>query len=470
MKTDKVKLFDTMESKKVEFKPVNDKKVGLYACGLTVYNKPHIGNWSSYISWDILIRNLRSQGYEVNHVQNITDVGHLTDDEDQGDDKLQKEADMQRKTAWEIAEHYIEVAKQGRKLLNITEPTHSPRATDYIAEQIALVKTLESKGYTYVIENDGLYMDTSKVKDYGKLAKLDVAGLKSGARVANVGKRNLTDFALWKFTPKGAKRDMEWDSPWGKGFPGWHLECSAMASNLLGDTLDIHTGGIDHIPVHHTNEIAQSESASGKKFANYWLHSNHMKVDGTKMSKSLGNVYTLDDISKRNFDMRAFRILVLTSHYRTESNFTWKLMNAAQSRLKRWQAMADLRWQVNESAKDLSNIIDNSSKNFLVALNDDLDTPTALRVLEDTFNAFESGGLRSNNKSEFESLLKIIDQRLGVNLFYPDIPSGVKELIATREKARSEKRFSDADTLRSEIENSGYRLNDSTGLATWSRL
>ncbi len=464
-----LKLFNTMSRKKEVFTPLKPGVVTLYVCGHTVYNDPHIGNWRAYIAWDILLRTLVANDYQVNHVQNITDVGHLTDDQDHGEDKLQKAAEKERKTAWEIAELYIQRTEAGRKQLGIIKASHSPRATEYIDQQIEHIEKLEKNGFIYEIKNDGIYFDTAKLSSYGRLARLDIEGLRSGARVKNVGKRNLTDFALWKFTPEGTKRDMQWPSPWGIGFPGWHLECSVMAEDLLGEQIDIHTGGIDHIPVHHTNEIAQTESVTGKKFVNYWLHSKHMMVNGAKMSKSLGNAYTLADLTNRKYDLRAFRLLILTSHYRTESNFTWKLMNGAQSRLNRWQAMADLRWQSSGDALSMSPVFTRSAEVAEQALNDDLDTPGAMRALEDSFNTLKKQGLASTDLEAFKTLLDFIDRRLGVNLFLDDISNEAKTIISDRETARVQNDFSKSDELRDQLLAEGILLSDNQQGTIWSR-
>lgn len=465
-----LKLLNTMSRQKEALKPISDKTIKLYTCGLTVYSEPHIGNWSAYIYWDILVRTLVADGYKVNHVQNITDVGHLTDDEDQGEDKLQKAAEKARKTAWEIAEYYIGRVEKGRELLRLRKPDHMPRATDYIKQQIDLVKRLERLGYTYSIKGDGIYFDTSKLSDYGKLARLDKEGLQAGSRVAIGDKKSPTDFALWKLSPKNAKRDMEWDSPWGKGFPGWHLECSTMAMDLLGDTIDIHTGGIDHIAVHHTNEIAQTETVTKKPFANIWLHSNHMKVNGKKMSKSLGNVYTLDDIAKKGYTPQSFRLLVLTSHYRTQSNFTWKLMNAAQSRLKRWQSVADMRWQASDDNSHVSgDIMATSIMEAFKALDDDLDTPRALSSLEETFNALEQNPLCKKDQAQFIEFLEFIDVRLGIDLLLPDITSQQKKTIMKREKMRADRDYAGSDKLRDELLEQGIALRDIKTGVLWYR-
>ncbi|MFH1744887.1 MAG: cysteine--tRNA ligase, partial [bacterium] len=292
----KILLYDTLSREKQEFEPIKKGKVGLYTCGPTVYDFAHIGNFRSYIFEDILKRVLEYNGYEVTHVMNITDVGHLTGDGDMGEDKLEKGAKREGKTAREIAKYYTESFKKDAKKLNIILPEEElmPRATDYIEEQIELIKILENKGYTYRT-SDGIYFDTSKVEDYTKLSHLNLDQLREGARVEkNEEKKNATDFSLWKFSPKDVKRQMEWTSPWGTGFPGWAIECSAMSAKILGKQLDIHCGGIDHINVHHTNEIAQSEAATGKKFFNYWMHCAFLNiVGGKKMAKSDGNFLTL---------------------------------------------------------------------------------------------------------------------------------------------------------------------------------
>lgn len=285
-------LFNTLTRKKEKFVPLKDKLVTMYNCGPTVYERPHIGNLRAYIFADTLRRVLEFNGYKVKQIINITDVGHLTSDADTGEDKIEKSAQEKQKSAFEIARFYEDLFKQDLNKLNIKKPFKFPRATEHIKEMINLVQILEKKGYTYKT-SDGIYFDTSKFKNYGKLAGLDKKNLKPGARVeVNPEKKNPYDFALWKFSPKDVKRQMEWKSPWGIGFPGWHIECSAMAMKYLGTTLDIHTGGIDHIDIHHTNEIAQSESATGKKFVRYWLHCNFLMVEGQKMSKSLGNIRT----------------------------------------------------------------------------------------------------------------------------------------------------------------------------------
>ena len=280
-----MKLYNTLTRKVEELKPQRPPKVTVYTCGPTVYDYPHVGNWFTFLRYDILVRALKAAGYKPDWVMNITDVGHLVSDADEGEDKLEKGAKREGKNAWQIAEFYTKNFEKGLELLNITPPNHLPRATEHIEEQIDLIKDLEKSGYTYTT-TDGVYYDTTKFATYGKMARLDLENLREGARVeVNPEKRNPTDFALWKLSPKDQKRDMEWQSPWGKGFPGWHLECSAMSMKYLGKTLDVHAGGIEHIPVHHTNEIAQSEAATGKPFAKIWVHMNHIMIGAEKLPK-----------------------------------------------------------------------------------------------------------------------------------------------------------------------------------------
>ncbi len=454
-----MKLHNTLTRKTDELKPLDDKQVKLYTCGLTVYSQPHIGNWVAYIYWDVLVRVLKASGYSVERVQNITDVGHLTSDEDAGEDKMSVAALREGKTAWDVAEKYIRIADhEAYKLLGLLRPEHMPRATDYIPQQIAFVEELERKGFTYKLA-DGVYFDTSKLKDYGRLARLDIKGLRFGARVADTGKKSPTDFAVWKFSNPDEKRDMEWDSPWGKGFPGWHLECSVMARELLGDQIDIHTGGVDHIPVHHTNEIAQTEAVTGKPFAQIWLHNNHLKVNGTKIAKSMGNGFTLRDIIDKGYDVQAFKLLVLSKHYSTEGNFTWEILDAAQNRLKRWQAMADRRWQLPSSGLMLSEMP------FSDKLQDNLDTPGALAVIDSYFDGLENQSTAPNVES-----LKLINNLLGINLLTEDAPQSVNKLLAERQRARDDKRWDEADKLREKLAQEGYDIRDTKDGQIWSHL
>ena len=464
-----MKLYNTLTRKVDDFTPLEDGKVKLYTCGLTVYSQPHIGNWVAYIYWDILVRTLRASGYDVERVQNITDVGHLTDDGDAGEDKMQKGALREGKTAWDVAAKYINIADhEAFEQLGLLIPEHMPRATDYIQQQIDFVKELEQKGFVYKIA-DGVYFDTSKLDDYGKLARLDIEGLEFGARVADTGKKNPTDFAVWKFSPTDEKRDMEWDSPWGKGFPGWHLECSVMAREILGDCIDIHTGGIDHIPVHHTNEIAQTESVTGKKFSSFWIHNNHIKVDGTKISKSLGNVYTLEDVVNKGFSVDAFKLMVLAKHYRTEGNFTWEILEAAQNRLNRWKSIAVMRWQVDDALTVKEKLLLTSKKTIMDALTNDLDTPRALAAIDSILDTLNIDSPTDVSPHTIHQLFSFVDQLLGLKIIdtTPNITEENNGLVLARSEARQQKNWSKSDEIRNKLEKRGIMLRDVQDCSWW---
>ncbi len=464
-----LKLYNTMSRKKEQFKPLHGSGARIYTCGLTVYDYAHIGNLRAYITWDLLKRILKMNSFKVKHVMNYTDVGHLVSDDDEGEDKMEKGARRERKTAWEIADFYIKAYDEDARKLGIVEPDFRPRATEHIKEMIEMIKVLEKKGFTYIID-DGVYFDTSKLSDYGKLARLNKEGLKAGIRVEMAeGKKNPTDFALWKFSPKDKKRDMEWDSPWGKGFPGWHLECSVMASKYLGETLDIHCGGVDHIPVHHTNEIAQSEAASGKKFSNMWVHNEFLVVDGKKMSKSLGNFYTLRDLEEKGFSPTAFRYLILSAHYRSKMNFTLESLKDSQNAV---ESMNNFFSRLDDSGKDaeenkkIFKELEKARKVFESSLNDDMNTPNALAavfgLMKFVNKEIEAG--KADRKSleavkkfmaSFNEIFGIIDSNKEA------VPSDILKLAEERERMRREKKFREADELRNEIRNKGYALEDS---------
>lgn len=469
-----------------EFKPIEEGFVHLYTCGPTVYNYLTVGNWTAYIYWDTLVRLLQAYGNQVTRVMNITDVGHLVSDADEGEDKLEKGAKRDGKTAWEVAQFYTDDFIAGMKALNLIAPTHMPKATEYIQQQLELVRTLKAKGYTYQID-DGIYFDTLKFPSYADFADLDLDAQKAGARVEfNPEKHHPSDFALWKFTPAGEKRDMEWETPadllenseTGKmGFPGWHLECSAMAMTLLGETIDIHTGGIDHIPVHHTNEIAQSEAATDKIFSNFWLHNNHLKVDGTKISKSLGNGYTLKDLEEKGYSPLDLRLFVLQSHYRTEGNFTFENLTAAANRRRNWRNVAALRHQIHDTLQEDSDTEENSktvslyagSQKLVEVMSDDLNTPEALAVIDDAFDAVLNSKLQSIHQNALFNFLETIDELLGLQLLEttPDISDDQKRLILERVRAREEKDYARSDEIRSELENSGITVRDTASGPIW---
>lgn len=473
-----MKLFNTLTNQVDDLETLQPDIVKLYTCGLTVYSQPHIGNWLGYLYWDVLVRTLEAEGYMVERTQNITDVGHLTSDDDSGEDKMEKGAKAEGKTAWDVAEKYIQIANhEGYELLKLKHPTHLVRATDYVAEQIAFAKALENKGMTYVIDGEGLYFDTSKLSDYGKLARLDIAGLEAGKRVAVSGKRLVTDFAIWKLSPADTKRDMEWDSPWGKGFPGWHLECSVIARETLGDQIDIHTGGIDHIPVHHTNEIAQTEGLTGKLFARTWLHNNHIKINGTKISKSLGNIVTLGDIAERGYDLNAFKLLAFSKHYRTEGNFDWDIMDAASNRLTNWRSIAALRHQTHDTLDDDDTKHEQGHVSLLTtpsaireALSSDIDTPRALAIIDEAFARLENTDLRRVNRHALVSLLEAIDELMGIDLLAstPDISDSDKQRILARERAREQQDWQSSDLMRGELSAQGIVLHDTPHGTVWA--
>ena len=481
-----MRLFNTMSRSVEDFVPMNEKKVGLYACGFTVYDYTHLGHLRKYSMDDVLIRMLRHEGYDVTFVQNVTDVGHLASDADTGEDKLEKGAKKYGQTVWDVAKKFEDYFFYSMDAMGNMRPDVSCRATEHIPQQIEMVQQLEAKGFTYVIDGDGVYFDTSKLDDYGKLAGLTkekIEQLKGGARVELVeGKRNVTDFALWKFERPGENRAMSWESPWAKkGFPGWHIECSAMAIEYLGEQFEIHTGGIDHIDVHHSNEIAQAESASGKKpFVKYWVHHNHLRVDNEKMSKSLGNFFTIDDVLERGFAPQALRLLFLGSHYRSELNFTWDSLAAAQ---KAWERLTkqvgEIRSTILAEQVEVSSAGQQFADQFWSAMRDDLDTPKATAVLWTMlksdlpneqkwqllidFDQVLGLGLRSIKKHSPENALKKSDDR-------STLPAEVQSLLTQREQARAQKNWQEADRLRSTLETKGYKVNDDSKSTVISQI
>jgi cysteinyl-tRNA synthetase len=465
-----MKLYNTLTRSVDDVKPINDPDVTVYTCGPTVYDYAHIGHWFNYIRMDILIRVLKSAGYKTKWVMNITDVGHLTSDADEGEDKLEKGAKREGKTAQEVAEFYTQDFLKGMSQLNILKPDHIVKATDHIEDQINLIKRLENKGYTYVID-DGVYYDTSKFEGYASFAQLDLDEQASGIRVAvNTQKRNPVDFALWKFSPKDRQRDMEWDSPWGKGFPGWHIECSAMAMKYLGETIDIHTGGIDHVPIHHTNEIAQSEAATGKRFANYWLHSNHVTVNDEKISKSLGNGIRLQEITGKEIPWQAVRLHILESHYRSQSKFSWKSLEAAHNRFNDIQAMADLRWQLIDSNITKFDF-DGYIKRLLELAAQDLNTPELLAYLSKIVSEINEQLVAAYQEEEFNEFLKFLDNILGLQLLgSKNVDDSIMQLTEKREEARQKQDWVKSDELRSKLLSKGVQIRDTAHGPVWSRV
>lgn len=463
-----MKLYNSLTKKKEKYVPLETGKAGVYTCGPTVYDQATIGNWRTYVTADLLVRTLGYCGYLVRYVMNITDVGHLTGDNfgdaSSGDDRLEKSAKKAGKSAWEIAEYYTEDFYQGFNKLNLSRPDIFCKATDHIAEQINLVRKIEAVGCAYKIA-DGIYFDTQafekKGNKYGELSTLDK--IKEGSRVEiNPEKKDARDFALWKFSPADQKRDMEWESPWGVGFPGWHLECSAMSMQYLGEQFDIHVGGEDLRSTHHPNEIAQSEAASGKKpFVRYWLHGAFLTVDGGRMGKSLGNAYTLGDLESRGYKPLALRYFYLAGHYRKQLNFTWKALEAAASAYEKLSALVinyrDGRVRVSLAEEKLDKIT--ALRNlFTAAVEDDLNSPQALSVVWET--------VKSNipDYDKYDLLLDY-DQVLGLGLSSlcgkeKELPHEIRKLIKKRESLRKQGKFSQADKIREQVIKIGYSVSD----------
>jgi len=466
-----MKLYNTLTRTIDTVQPLSEERTTVYTCGPTVYDYPHVGNWFTFIRYDLLVRVLRATQLKPVWVMNITDVGHLTSDADEGEDKLEKGARREGKTAWDVAKYYGDYFTNGLERLNILQPNYLPRATEHIEEQIALIQRLEANGYAYAT-SDGVYYDTSKFEGYAAFARLDLDDLQAGARVEyNPEKRNISDFALWKFSPADQQRDMEWESPWGTGFPGWHLECSAMSMKYLGESIDIHSGGIDHIPVHHTNEIAQSEAATGKRFANYWMHANHVSVEGEKISKSLGNGITLEDIEAKGFSLEAFRLHVLESHYRSQSKFTWDALESAQNRLRGLQAFAVLRYQAKDTVTSAASFSLSAARDMLLdALTNDLDTPRMLAALSGIVTHYTTALLHADFRDEFMAFLETLDELLGLQLGQlPDISDEQKQIVAQRDQARQDKDWARSDELRDELLAQGIVVRDTPHGTIWSR-
>ena len=442
-----IKLYNTLTRKKEIFKPIKKNQVSIYSCGPTVYSYQHIGNLRSYIFPDILKRILIYNKYKVKHLINVTDVGHLTSDADEGEDKIEKAAMKEGKSAGEISDFYFNIFRDDLKKLNIILPEKFPKATEHIKEQIELIKILEKKGYTYKT-NDGIYFNTGKFKNYGKLARINVKGLQEGKRIQIGEKKSKTDFALWKFSGKNEKRLQEWNSPWGIGFPGWHIECSAMSMKYLGKHFDIHTGGQDHIQIHHTNEIAQSEAATGKKFVNYWMHGAFLTYHGEKISKSKGGLYTIFELQERGFQPLSFRYLCLTTHYRKPLEFSLEKLKFAENSIER------LKNLISE-LKDDKKINKKYLAEFEKAISEDLNIPRALQMLWNL--------LRDENAEGKFQTVKKMDSVLGLDLFENfgfQIPKKIMFLAQERQKFREEKNWEKSDEIREKINELGYLIED----------
>lgn len=448
-----LKVYNTLTRRKEEFVPLNDKVVTMYSCGPTVYSYAHIGNMRAYLFMDSVRRTLKYNGYKLKGVMNITDVGHLLSDGDDGEDKMEKASREQQKSVYEIAAIYTDAFMKDLSKLNIGKPEIIAKATDHINDMIKYVEALVEKGYGYET-SDGIYFDISKFREYGKLSGLDLEGQRAGARVdVNDEKRNPADFALWKKAPK--EHIMQWESPWGMGYPGWHIECSAMSRKYLGDTFDIHTGGVDHIPVHHENEIAQSEALVGHKTVDYWMHVEFMQVDGGKMSKSLKNTYTVSELEQKGYSAMAFRYFCLNTHYRKKLNFTFEGMDAAKTAYNRLLAAV----HSHKGGKSFDEeAVKKYDELFTQAINDDINIPLGLGVLWNM--------LKEKPSQAIYDLAMKFDKVLGLALDTESAPEKVEapeeviKLAELRLKARKDKDWAQSDVLREQISKLGYQIID----------
>ncbi len=447
-------IYNTLTRDKQVFKPIHEKEVKIYTCGPTVYDFAHIGNLRAYLFMDTLRRVLKYNGYRIKHVMNITDVGHLVSDADEGEDKMIKAARREHKDPFKIADFYTNIFLEDMKKLNIDMPDVIARATEHIKVMEEYVKKIIENGYAYETENT-IYFDTSKLDKYGVLSNINAENQIAGARVEfDKNKKNATDFAIWIKAPKNHL--MKWDTFWGECYPGWHLECSAMSNKYLGDEFDIHTGGIDHIPVHHENEIAQGKGYCGKIPAHYWMHVEFLQVDGKKMSKSLNNLYTLKDLKEKGYSPLDYKMFNFASHYRKKINFTWEALDTAKISLKRLKEGLKKHQEGNEQIEE--NVINDYEQKFMEAINDDLNMPLAMSVVWDI--------VRYPKKSiQLSNLLLKFDEVLGLQLdkdeeFSEEIPNEVQELINKREIARKEKNWDLSDKLREQISLQGYIVKD----------
>lgn len=454
-----MKIHNTLTKQVEEFKPLREGEVSFYTCGPTVYDYQTIGNLRTYVLYDTLRRVFEIQGFSVNYVMNITDVGHLTSDADEGEDKLEKGAKRSGQSVWDVAEHYTAAFKHDLERLNIPVPKIA-KATDYISQQIAMVRIMLDKGYAYQTQ-EAIYFDVTRLKSYGRLTGQRLSDKEVAVRqevVKDKNKRHPYDFAVWFFaTGRFSGHSMRWPSPWGEGFPGWHLECSAIVHATLGDPIDIHAGAVDLVGTHHTNEMAQTEAAFGNQLANYWVHGEHLLVEGQRMGKSLGNFYTLNDVVDRGFSPLALRLLYLQAHYRSQLNFTWDSLEAAAVMLKSLQAWADLKFQ--QKTKEYSDTLDS----IKAAVGNDLNTASALSLL--------SSLVSDTSSAPGQQTLDEMDRIFGLNLAgRQDIDSKSKALIAQREAAREKSQWQQSDELRQELLDSGIEINDTAAGAIWRRV
>lgn len=447
-----LKIYNTATRKVETFRPLSGSgEVKIYTCGPTVYNYQHIGNYAAYIYWDLLVRTLRADGYSVRRVLNLTDVGHLVSDGDEGEDKLEKGAAREGKSVYEIADYYIDDFLKNFRALNLAEPEVIARATDYIEADMKAVDLMSGHGFTYETQ-DGVYYDTTEFPGYADFAKLDLGGLKAGARVEYSDEKiNPSDFAVWKFIKPGEKHAMRWDYLGRPGYPGWHLECSTIIHEELGEPIDIHAGGIDHIPVHHTNEIAETYAAYGTELAKYWIHANFITIDGEKISKSLGNVYLFNDLAAKGFSPMDYKMWVLSGHYQGTRNFTFESLGAAKARRLNWRNRIAYLYQKDVSGGDIYNIV-------LEKVNSNLNSAEAFSVIDNS----------ELSLSDWEK----IDELFGLNLMKdtPDISDDVWKLIREREQARKEKDYKKSDILRDKLAEMNIGVKDTDEGSIWYYL
>lgn len=447
-----LKLYNTLNRKLENFKPLSDGIVKIYTCGPTVYNFQHIGNFAAQIYWDLLVRTLRANGLAVRRVLNLTDVGHLVSDGDEGEDKLEKGAAREGKSVWEVAEFYIEDFLKNYRSLELSEPEVIARATDYVEADMRAVDQMRANGFTYETE-DGIYYDTSKFSDYADFARLNLSGLQAGARVGfSNEKRNASDFAVWKFIKPGEKHAMRWDYLGQPGYPGWHLECSTIIHETLSEPIDIHTGGIDHIPVHHTNEIAQTYAISGRELAKYWLHCNFITIDGEKISKSLGNVYLLSDLAERGFSAMDYKMWVLSGHYQGERNFTFESLEGAKNRRNNWRARIAECYQKSVTSEP------NVFEKILAAVNENLNSAEAFAIID-------------NSELSLEDWKKV-DELFGLRLIAdtPNVSTEIYDLIREREAARAAKDFARSDEIRDKLSAQNILVRDTKDGSVWQYI
>ena len=445
-----MKLYNTASRKLENFKPLSEV-VKMYTCWLTVYNYQHIGIYAAYVYWDLLVRTLKANGFKVKRVLNLTDVGHLVSDGDEGEDKLEKGAAREGKSVYEVADFYIDDFMKNFRALNLTKPDVLARATDYIEADEKAVDLMTERGFTYETE-DGVYFDTSRFDKYADFARLDISGLQAGARVGfSDEKKNASDFAVWKFIKPGEKHAMRWDYLGKPGYPGWHLECSTIIHEELGEPIDIHCGGIDHIPVHHTNEIAQTFAAYGHELSRYWLHCDFITIDGQKISKSLGNVYLLSDLKERGFSPMDYKMWLLSGHYQGTRNFTFESLEGAKKRRLNWRARIAECYQRKMNETDALD----GYYNVLAAVSNNLNSAEAFAMIDELMISFGDW--------------KKIDKLFGLKLIEdtPDVAPEVYDLIHERDNARAEKNFARSDEIRDELLARGIALRDTPDGAVW---